>query len=94
MRKVAATKSALEQLGQINLNVFGEYTADIVRNCINHFLREKNSLLLDKDDHKTPLPLFLQILLEDVGTEDESYREEEVEIFVLNPNMEEFDAGG
>lgn len=61
---------------------------------INHFLQEGERFAASRGYHsptKVPVHLSLQKLMEDVGAENDSDREE-VEIFVPDPNMEKSDA--
>lgn len=66
-------------------------TADLARNCSDHFLWEErfaahggyHSLI------KAPLPVSIKCPLKDVGAEDDSNREDEMEIFIPDPNMDE-----
>lgn len=41
VRKVATTRSTLEQVRKITLKVFGKSTTDMARNCSSHFFREE-----------------------------------------------------
>lgn len=80
------------RMGKITLKVFGKYTADRMHNCISYFLWEGELFAVRVVYHssiKAYLPLPLQIPLEDMGVEDDSDREEDVEIFIPDPNMEE-----
>lgn len=72
--------------------VFGEYIADITHNYVCHILlEEERSTFLN--GYRSPIKalLLLQRSLKDVGAEDDSDSDEEVEIF-SHPNMEESDA--
>lgn len=74
--------------------MFGEYTADITRNCISHLILEEERFAARGDCHsliKGPLSLPLQIPLEGVGAKNECDKEE-VEIFVSDPSMNEHNA--